>query len=89
MLVAAVVGVPIFFLLLITIGPADQQFNDMYGMLDQVASYQLIGEALSFSSLQVVFVFSSTAFSLCATRFPSTLLSSFCATYAPILKEQQ
>ena len=48
MLVAAAVGVPIFFLLLTTIGPANQGFSNMYGMLNQVASYQLIGEEVLF-----------------------------------------
>ena len=45
LIVAGIVGVPVFFLLLINIGPAQQQFSSVYGMLDQVATYQFIGAA--------------------------------------------
>ena len=47
MLVAGVVGIPIFFLLLITIGPGDESFSNVRNILDQVASYQFIGESIS------------------------------------------
>jgi hypothetical protein len=50
MLVAGAVGVPVFFILLLTIGTSQDTFNDLGSILEQVASYQLIG-ALSPSQL--------------------------------------
>lgn len=46
MFVAGVVGIPIFFILLITIGPGVENFSNLHDMLDQVASYQFIGEGM-------------------------------------------
>lgn len=43
MTVAAIVGVPVFFVLMITIGPTQDSFSGLGSMLDQVASYQLVG----------------------------------------------
>ena len=54
LMIAGIVGVPIFFLLLITIGPAQQQFSGVYGMLDQVAAYQFIGAAPPCSSHGII-----------------------------------
>jgi hypothetical protein len=43
MMVAGVVGVPVFFILVITIGTSQDTFSDLGSILEQVASYQLIG----------------------------------------------
>jgi hypothetical protein len=43
MMVAGVVGVPVFFILLLTIGASQDTFSDLSSILEQVASYQLIG----------------------------------------------
>jgi hypothetical protein len=43
MLVAGAVGVPVFFILLLTIGTSQDTFSDLGSILEQVASYQLIG----------------------------------------------
>jgi hypothetical protein len=43
MLVAGVVGVPMFFVLHITIGPSQDSFSNVNSMLEQVASYQFVG----------------------------------------------
>jgi hypothetical protein len=43
MMVAGVVGVPVFFILLLTIGTSQDTFSDLNSILEQVASYQLIG----------------------------------------------
>lgn len=42
MLVAGVVGVPMFFVLLLTIGPVQDAFSGLDSMLDQVAQYQFV-----------------------------------------------
>lgn len=43
MMVAGIVGIPVFFVLLITIGPSQDSFSDVTSMLEQVASYQFAG----------------------------------------------
>jgi hypothetical protein len=43
MMVAGVVGVPVFFILLLTIGTSQDTFSDLGSILEQVASYQFIG----------------------------------------------
>ena len=56
-MVAGVVGIPIFFLLLITIGPGDQSFCGLQNMMDQVASYQFVGEGMSPTAVQLCWCF--------------------------------
>jgi hypothetical protein len=43
MKIAGVVGVPVFFILLLTIGTSQDTFSDLGSILEQVASYQLVG----------------------------------------------
>jgi hypothetical protein len=43
MLVAGVVGVPVFFILMLTIGTSQDTFGNLNSILEQVASYQLVG----------------------------------------------
>ena len=43
MMVAGIVGVPVFFVLLITIGPRQDSFSGVGSLLQQVASYQFVG----------------------------------------------
>lgn len=43
MLVAGAVGIPVYFVLLLTIGPSQDSFSNVNSMLEQVASYQLVG----------------------------------------------
>jgi hypothetical protein len=43
MMVAGAVGVPVFFVLLTTVGPSTDSFSNVNSMLDQVASYQFVG----------------------------------------------
>jgi hypothetical protein len=43
MLVAGVVGVPVFFILMLTIGTSQDTFSNLNSILEQVASYQLVG----------------------------------------------
>jgi hypothetical protein len=43
MMVAGVVGVPVFFILVLTIGTSQDTFSNLSSILDQVASYQFIG----------------------------------------------
>jgi hypothetical protein len=48
MMVAGAVGVPVFFILLLTIGTSQETFNDLGSILEQVASYQFIGKLWPF-----------------------------------------
>jgi hypothetical protein len=43
MMVAGVVGVPGFFILVLTISNSQDTFSNLGSVLDQVASYQFIG----------------------------------------------
>jgi hypothetical protein len=43
MAVAGVVGVPVFFILMLTIGTSTDTFSNLNSVLEQVASYQLVG----------------------------------------------
>jgi hypothetical protein len=43
MMVAGVVGVPVFFILVLTIGTSQDTFSNFSSILDQVASYHFIG----------------------------------------------
>lgn len=42
-MVAGAVGVPVFFVLLLTIGPSQDSFSGVSSMVEQVASYQFVG----------------------------------------------
>jgi hypothetical protein len=42
-MVAAVVGVPVFFILMITLISRQDKSTDLNSLLEQIASYQLIG----------------------------------------------
>jgi hypothetical protein len=55
MMVAGVVGVPVFFILLLTIGTSQDTFSDLSSILEQVASYQLIGALRHFQLLSLLF----------------------------------
>ena len=46
MLAAAAIGVPVFFLLLVTLGPSQDSFSGVSSMVEQVASYQFVGISL-------------------------------------------
>lgn len=48
MMVAGVVGVPVFFVLLLTIGPSQDSFSGVNSMVEQVASYQFVGAVLHY-----------------------------------------
>jgi hypothetical protein len=43
MMVAGVVGVPVFFILMLTIGTSQHTFSHVGSIVEQVASYQFIG----------------------------------------------
>jgi hypothetical protein len=43
MMVAGVVGVPVFFILMITIGTSQDSFSNLGSIVEQVASYQFVG----------------------------------------------
>jgi hypothetical protein len=51
MKIAGVVGVPVFFILLLTIGTSQDTFSDLGSILEQVASYQLVGALKPFELL--------------------------------------
>jgi hypothetical protein len=51
MKIAGVVGVPVFFILLLTIGTSQDTFSDLGSILEQVASYQLVGAFKPFQLL--------------------------------------
>lgn len=46
--VAGFIGIPVYFVLLITVGPSQDGFSNVNSMLEQVASYQFVGMALRF-----------------------------------------
>lgn len=43
MMVAGAVGIPVYMVLLVTIGPSEDSFSNVNSMLEQVASYQFVG----------------------------------------------
>jgi hypothetical protein len=43
MMMAGVVGVPVFFILMLTIGTSQDTFSDVSSIVEQVASYQFVG----------------------------------------------
>jgi hypothetical protein len=43
MMMAGVVGVPVFFILMLTIGTSQDTFSDVGSIVEQVASYQFVG----------------------------------------------
>lgn len=47
MMVAGAVGIPVFFVLLTTIGPSQPGISNVNSMVEQVASYQFVGVMLT------------------------------------------
>jgi hypothetical protein len=43
MFMAGVVGVPVFFILMLTIGTSQDTFSDVGSIVEQVATYQFVG----------------------------------------------